>query len=80
MVFKSEKKHEQKQQPHKTLQEDRRKKTVLCFSAFLRISVFCREEKGLSLGQASRPKHCNGKKKNKPEYAKHRIITKQAKA
>jgi len=45
MVFKSEKKHEQKQQPHKTLQEDRRKKTVLCFSDFLRISVFCREEK-----------------------------------
>jgi hypothetical protein len=36
--------------------------------------------KGLSLGQDSRPKHCNGKKKNKPEYAKHTSITKQAKA
>jgi hypothetical protein len=41
---------------------------------------FLQRGKGLSLGQASRPKHCNGKKKNKPEYAKHTSITKQAKA
>jgi hypothetical protein len=53
-------------------------------SLLLRFSqdiCFLQRGKGLSLGQASRPKHCNDKKKkNKLEYAKHTSITKQAKA
>jgi hypothetical protein len=50
---------------------------LLCFSQDI---CFLQRGKGPSLGQASRPKHCNGKKKKKPEYAKHTSITKQGKA
>jgi hypothetical protein len=80
MVFKSEKETRAKATTSQNTAGRSKKENsslLLCFSEDI---CFLQREKGLSLGQASRPKHCNGKKKNKPEYAKHFSVTKQVKA